>query len=425
MTPTADLTAIEMASRIRAGHLTAEAVTQACLERVAARDEDVRAWQYIDPEAALAQARHLDASAPDGLLHGIPVGVKDLLDTYDMPTGYGSDIYAHHQSSVDAAVVALARFAGAVILGKTVTTEFAAFKPNETRNPHNPAHTPGGSSSGSAAAVAAGMVPLAFGTQTAGSVIRPAAYCGVVGYKPTYGLLSTAGVKQLAWSLDTVGVFARSVADAAFFAGVLSDRALHTALGETGHPRIGLCRTPQWEEASPATAAALEEAADRLSRAGAHVSEMTLSYEFDTLLDAQKVIMAHEAARALAFERLHHREHLSGQLLALLDEGMNTSVDVYDASIRTVRHCLDRLRTLMADVDVLLTPSAPGEAPAGMATGDPVFCRLWTALGNPCVNVPGLTGPAGLPLGVQAVGMLDDDARTLAVADWIGDRLVA
>lgn len=424
MTPIADLTAIEMATRVRAGSLTAEAVSEACLEAVREREGAVQAWQYLDVGAVRAQVRQLDIGTPNGLLHGIPIGVKDIFDTWDMPTGYGSDIYAHHQPAVDAAVVASTRAVGGVIFGKTVTTEFAAFKANQTRNPHDPQRTPGGSSSGSAAAVAAGMVPLAFGTQTAGSVIRPASYCGVVGYKPTFGLLPPAGVKTFAWSLDTVGVFARSVPDAAFFAGVLSERPLHTALGETGHPRIGLCRTPQWEEAGPGTMNALEQAVQRLSRSGAEVSESVLSYEFDSLLDAQKVIMAYEGARALAFERFAHGERLSASLRGLLEEGAAITAEVYDAAVATARLCRQRLQACMDGVDVLLAPSVQDEAPRGTGTGDPVFNRIWTLLGTPCVNVPGLHGKGGLPVGVQIIGAIGDDARALAVADWVMDRIV-
>src|SRR5216684_2101833 len=261
------LSARDAAREIAAGRLSAEALVAACLERIAAREPVVGAWHHLDRGAALAAARCCDTSAPSGPLHGIPVAVKDLIDTVDMPTGYGSAIYAGHRPAADASCVALARGAGAIVLGKTVTTEFACFTAGKTANPRNPAHTPGGSSSGSAAAVADGMAPLALGTQTAGSVIRPAAYCGCVGYKPSFGLINRAGVKPLADSLDTVGVLARTVEDAAFFAGVLSERpALRHLAVPSAAPRFGLYRTPVWEEAEPATVAAIDAARMALER---------------------------------------------------------------------------------------------------------------------------------------------------------------
>src|SRR3954453_2841624 len=232
------LSAREAAREIAAGRLRAEALMTACLERIAAREAVVGAWQYLDPEAALEAARRCDASPPSGPLHGVPIAVKDLIDTEDMPTGYGSAIYAGHRPAADAACVALARSAGAIVIGKTVTTEFACFTPGKTANPRNPAHTPGGSSSGSAAAVGDGMVPLAFGTQTAGSVIRPAAFCGIVGYKPSFGTIPRAGVKMLCDSLDTVGTMARNVEDVAFLTGVLSDRPTLIDLAMPEKPRI-------------------------------------------------------------------------------------------------------------------------------------------------------------------------------------------
>jgi amidase len=250
----------DAAAAIAANRLGAEDYAAAWLERVAAREGEVGAFQHFDREALLAAARRCDNEPPRGPLHGIPVAVKDVIDTFDMPTGYGSPIYREHQPTTDAACVALARAAGAVVFGKTVSTEFAYFTPGKTTNPHNPAHTPGGSSSGSAAAVGAGMVPLAFGTQTAGSILRPASYCGAVGYKPSFGLVPRAGVKALAGSLDTVGVMSRSVADAAFFIGVLTDRRALRDIAAPLPPRIGLCRTPMWDEAEPAAVAALDRA---------------------------------------------------------------------------------------------------------------------------------------------------------------------
>ena len=313
------LSAREAARQIAERRITAEELAAACIERIEAREAVVGAWQYLDREAALMAARRRDAEPPRGPLHGIPIAVKDLIDTVDMPTAYGSPIYRGHRPATDASCVALARAAGAVVLGKTVTTEFAAFTPGKTANPRNPAHTPGGSSSGSAAAVADGMAPLAFGTQTAGSVIRPGAYCGCVAYKPSFGLINRAGVKPLADSLDTVGVFARTVEDAAFFAGVLAERpALRHLTAPQTAPRFGLYRTPVWDQAEPATAAALDAARSALEEAGAVVTELAIAPEHHGLTETQNTIMRFEMARALAYERIEHSAELSPRLAQLI-----------------------------------------------------------------------------------------------------------
>jgi amidase len=416
----ADLGAGEAAARIAAGTLTAEVLAEALLARIAERDPAVEAWQFLDPDAVRTAARRYDRERPGGPLGGVPIGVKDIIDTHDMPTGYGSALYAGHRPAWDAACVALARGAGAIVMGKTVSTEFAALAPGKTKNPYNAAHTPGGSSSGSAAAVAAGMVPLAIGTQTAGSVIRPAAFCGVVGYKPSYGLIDGAGVKRLAASLDTVGTFARSVADAALFASVLADRP---ALAEVAVPttlRVGLYRTPDWDGVDAATQAAIGEAAARLAAMGATVVERAAIPDHATLLAAQTTIMAWETARALAFERLYRLDRLAPATQTMLRAGDATTLAACDAAragMPAHRAAFDRL---FGDCDVLLTPSAPGEAPEGLAsTGNALFNRVWTALGTPCVTLPAGFGPHGLPLGVQIVGRPGEDARTLAAAGFV------
>ncbi|MGH7112935.1 MAG: amidase, partial [Stellaceae bacterium] len=332
MTDPRSLSAREAARQIAEGKLTAEALVGAYLDRIAERESVVGAWEYLDRARALTEARQRDREPPRGPLHGVPIAVKDLIDTADMPTAYGSPIYRGHQPAADAACVALARAAGAVVLGKTVTTEFATFTPGKTANPRNPAHTPGGSSSGSAAAVADGMAPLALGTQTAGSVIRPAAFCGVVGYKPSFGLISRAGVKPLADSLDTVGVLARTIDDAAFLAGVLTERPASRHLALPPHaPRFGLYRTPVWNEAEPETAAALDAARAALERAGARVEEIAIAPEHHGLSEAQDKIMGFETVRALADERLRHGAELSPRLAQLLDAGMAVGADEYDA----------------------------------------------------------------------------------------------
>jgi amidase len=417
-----ELGAREAARRLAAREITAEDLARACLARIEERESTVGAWIHLDPDAALAQARKLDAGPVLGALHGLPIGVKDIMDTIDMPTCYGSAVYPGHRPAADAAGVALARAAGALILGKTVSTEFAWFHPGKTANPRDPRCTPGGSSSGSAAAVADAMAPLAFGTQTAGSIVRPASYCGVVGYKPTYGTLPRAGIKPLAESLDTLGVMARSPGDAALLVGALSGRDLLPAPGAPA-PRIALCRTHEWAAAQPETAAALEHAAKAAAGAGAKVVDLDLPREFAGLLQAQIDLMNYEAYRALASDRVHHLDGLSGTLKKLLDAAGRVDAARYDAARALAAGCRAMLGDVFADADVILAPSAQGEAPRGLAaTGDPIFCRVWTLLGVPALNIPCSRGPNGLPVGVQVIGRIGDDARALAAAEWLHRR---
>lgn len=411
----------ELAAAIARRDITVEAVVRQFIDRIEAREAAVRAWQFFDAGLAIAQARQLDRQPVAGPLYGIPVGVKDLMDTVDMPTTYGSPIYAAHRPVADAGCVAASRTAGAVIMGKTVTTEFATYQPGPTANPRVAAgagpHTPGGSSSGSAAAVAAGMVPVAFGTQTAGSIVRPAAYCGVVGYKPTHGTLPLAGIKPLAPSLDTVGVLARTVADAAFFVGALARLPLMPGPAPGTRLRVGLCRTMHWDRASPAAREALEQAGRTLERAGAVLIDVSLPPPCDGLTAAQIDIMGYEAAAAFAPEARTAADRFSSGFAALLATGQQIDGERFlaaQALAAASRHALSRV---FDSVDILLAPSAEGEAPAGLgATGDPVFNRMWSLLGNPCVHVPTATGPAGLPLGVTVIGPRWADARTLAAA---------
>src|SRR6266849_3773930 len=419
MNPLHELTSVEATQAIAAGTITSEALVTAYFERITAREERVRAWEYLDPEAALAQARARDRSPAQSPLHGVPIGIKDLIDTSDMPTSYGSPIYAGYRPAWDAASVALLRAAGAVILGKTVTTEFAMFTPGKTANPHNEAHTPGGSSSGSAAAVADMMVPLALGTQTAGSIIRPASFCGVVGYKPTHGQFPVAGIKALSQTLDTLGGFARSVADVVLLRAVLVGGPVQLPELERA-PRIGLCRTPQWSFATDATRAALEIAGQQLGAAGAEVRPLALPPAFENLAAAQETIQIFEGARCCAYELTAHRDQLSAKLLELLAPAEGLSYAAYADALALAETCRRRLEALFTDHDVLLVPSAPGEAPAGLeATGNPLFNRMWTLLHTPAVTLPGHTGPNGLPVGVQVIGPPGMDDRLLAMAAWI------
>ena len=417
------LSASEAAGEIARGELDSETLVLACLDRIAERDDVVGAWQVVDPEAAVRQARDRDASTARGPLHGVPVAVKDLIDTADLPTCYGSRIHAGHRPAADAECVARLRRAGAVVLGKTVTTEFAAFAPGRTVNPLDPRRTPGGSSSGSAAAVADGMVPVALGTQTAGSVVRPASFCGVFGLKPTYGTVPTAGVRPLSDSLDTVGWFARTPEDLQLLRRVLGDTRHPDDDGALGpRPRIGFVRTPQWPDAEASTRERIEQAVERLAGA-AQVEERALPAQFEDLLPAQMTIMEREAAAALDVEWRGSRGDLSDELTRLLERGHAVSDAEYERALLLADACRADLPEVLAGLDFVLTPSAVGEAPLGRATGDPVFCRTWTLLGVPTVSVPGLTGPSGMPLGVQVVTGRGADGRAVAAAAWLAPQL--
>lgn len=421
------LSACAAASLIADKRITSEALVRACLNRIERRESVVGAWQHLDPEYALQQARALDRGPQRGLLHGLPVGVKDLMDTVDMPTRYGTPIYESHRPASDAACVALTRAAGGVVMGKTVIPEFSCYTPGKTANPHNFKHTPGGSSSGSAAAIADFMVPLAFGTQTEGSIIRPAAYCGVVGYKPSFGLICRAGVKALVDSLDTVGVLARTVPDAALFTAALTDRPnLLVGAAPLPPPRVGICRTYEWKEAAPETAEALEAAAGTLSRAGASVKDVQLPKAFGELNAAHVVILKFEVARALAYERQNHSSSFSVDFATLMKSCEQCSVEDYDKAIKIAQTCRRELATVFANFDILIAPSAVGEAPEGLGfTGSRIFNRIWSALLVPCVHVPFFKGPRGLPVGVQVTGPFGEDAKTLAIANWTHNHLAA
>jgi Asp-tRNA(Asn)/Glu-tRNA(Gln) amidotransferase A subunit family amidase len=425
----ADLTATEAAQRLRGGSLTATALTEALLARIAAREPALQAFAWLDPAAARRAAARADAAARSGSplppLHGLAFAVKDVLDTADMPSQYGSAAWAGHRPRADAAAVALARRAGAIILGKTVTTEFATRHPGPTRNPRNPAHTPGGSSSGSAASVAAGFVPLAFGTQTAGSIIRPAAFCGVVGFKPGFGTLHRAGMKVMSESLDTIGVLARSTADCALAMAALTGRDFGDPARPPGTaPRLALCLGPTADQAAPETLALMDRAAAAAARAGAVVTPLTLPPAVVAGLAAHPVVMNGESAAALAWEL----DHAAPQLSPILRETMAKGQAHGAAAIEAGRAAFAAARAAIADAiapfDAILTPSAPGEAPAGLGwTGDPAFNALWTLLHLPCVTVPAGTGPQGLPLGVQVVTAAGQDGAALAWAEWVRQAL--
>jgi len=418
----AHLTASDAVARLAAGTLTAEALTRACLEQARAGAE-IKAWAWLDPEQALAQARAVDRVGHKGRLAGVPVGIKDIIDTVDMPTEHGSPIYRGNRPFADAACVALIRAASGVILGKTVTTEFANRHPGPTVHPHNPDHTPGGSSSGSAAAVADFQVPLALGTQTGGSVIRPAAFCGVIGYKPSFGEFSRVGIKMQCHNLDTLGIICRSLEDVALLRGVLLAQEPHRVDRRSAVPRIGFCRTPAWEYADGDTHALLERAAAVLASAGATVRDVALTPS--DIFDHHRRIFEFEAARNYAYEYEEHGEKLSPALRdGLLARGRALPLAAYIEAIETAEGFRRYLDDVFAEVDILLTPSAAGEAPQGLgSTGDPRFNAIWTLAWTPCLTLPAGNGRKGLPLGVQLMGPRFRDETLLDAAAWVEARL--
>jgi amidase len=416
------LTATEATTRLSVGTLTAECLVRDCLEQAHARAE-VKAWVWLDAEQALAQARAVDRAGRPGLLKGVPVGVKDVIDTVDMPTQHGSPIYRGHRPFADAACVALIRAAGGVILGKTVTTEFANRHPRETAHPHNPAHTPGGSSSGSAAAVADFQVPVGLGTQTGGSTIRPAAFCGVIGYKPSFGEFSRVGIKMQCHNLDTLGVICRSLEDVALMRAVLLAQHPHGVDRGSAAPRIGFCRTPAWDHANTDTQALLERTASRLAAAGAMVRDVALTPA--DILDHHRRIFEFEAARNYAYEYEIHGDKLSTALRdGLLTPGRRLPLSAYVEAIETAEAFRRNLEDLFSEFDVLLAPSAVGEAPEGLAsTGDARFNAIWTLAWTSCVTLPAGTGRKGLPLGIQLIGPRFRDEALLDAAAWVEARL--
>jgi Asp-tRNA(Asn)/Glu-tRNA(Gln) amidotransferase A subunit family amidase len=435
------LSASEAARLTRDGVISSEQLVEACLTRVREVDEQVQAWAFLDPDYALAQARAADelrlSGKPIGPLHGVPVGIKDIFDTADMPTEYGSPLYVGNTPSRDATVVARLRAAGAVIMGKTVTTEFAFLAPGKTRNPHNPEHTPGGSSSGSAAAVAAGMAPLALGSQTNGSTIRPAAFCGVVGFKPTHGLISRHGVLALSRTLDHVGLFARTIDDIALLAEQLAGhderdpdtrpRArmpfVQVAAEEPPlEPMFAFVKTPYWERVDEETKEGFAEIIEQL---GGRVEEVEL---FPSAVDAwewHRIIMEAEMAANLTREYEKGRDRLSAPLRAQLERGREVRAIDYQRAIARIQPIHGSFVELFEQrYDAILTPAAPGAAPQGLgSTGDPSFCTLWTLCGMPAINLPLLESSNGLPVGVQLVGPRDGDAKLLRTARWLAAKV--
>jgi Asp-tRNA(Asn)/Glu-tRNA(Gln) amidotransferase A subunit family amidase len=429
---------------IDSGLLSSEQLVEACFARIDLIEETIGAWAHIDRETALRQAREADAFRMRGLqlgaLHGLPVGIKDIIDTVDYPTERGTILHRGRQPDRDATLVSLLKEAGAIVFGKTVSTEMAVYAPGKTRNPHNPEHSPGGSSSGSAAAVAAAMAPLAVGTQTNGSIIRPASYCGVYGFKPSFARISRHGVLEQSPPLDTIGVFARDLDDLALIADVLMRfDAQDPAMRPIAPPRIGkvlasevpadphfaFLRTPAWEQVEQVTKDGLRELIDEVNQARTGTIEVIdLPTDFEQLYEDHRQVMEGDLARSFADEYARGKNDLSDVLREMIERGQQVQASAYQAALERKADYMEFLDELLYDFDAILTPSATGPAPAGIeATGSPIMSTIWTFCGMPALNLPLLRTPEGLPMGVQAVGPVDDDARLFRHARWLLDVL--
>lgn len=430
------LNAVEAAEAIRAGEITSEQLVQACLDHIADVEDTVRAWAFLDPEHALKQARDADLALRKGEalspLHGVPVGVKDIFDTDDMPTEDGTVLHVGRKPAIDATVVSLLRAAGAVIMGKTVTAELAVYAPGKTTNPHDPARTPGGSGSGSAAAVAAHMAPLAIGTQTNGSVIRPASYCGVCGYKPTHGLISRHLVLQQSRPLDQVGVFGRTIEDVALITEQLMafdehdpdtrprarPKLIETMVQEPPvPPELAFVKTPVWDHADKDTQAAFMDLVEHL---GENIAEVTLPAMFNDAISWHRTIMEADLARSFKREYENGKDKLSAILCEMIERGQSCLAVDYNDAVGQVSVLNGVLAQIFEKYDAIVTPATTGEAPIGLeSTGSPIFCTIWTLCGTPAITLPLLQGASGMPIGVQLVGPKGDDARLLRTARWL------
>ena len=437
-----ELSATEAARKIRDGEITSEELVQACLARIEKFEPAICAWVHLDAEIARDQARARDearaAGADIGPLHGVPVGVKDIFDTCDWPTENGTVLDAGRRPTEDCAAVTLLKEAGAVIMGKTATTELAAFEPTVTTNPHDPSRTPGGSSSGSVAAIASGMVPLALGSQTNGSIIRPASFCGIVGFKPTRGRISRHGVLSTSPVMDHVGVFARSVPDVALIAETLMAYDVRDAgMRPCGRPRLvetvaggppvtpalGFVKSPVWDRAEETTKAAFAELAEAL---GDDCEEVDLPGPFDAAVDLYETIIEADMSKCLAPYYARGKDALSDGMRDRLEAGQEVRAVDYLRAIDGIEILNAGLDRMFDDYDAIITPAAIGEAPVGLgATGDPIFCTVWTFCGAPAITLPLMEGPNGMPLGVQLVGPRGDDARLLRTAEWLVQRVAA
>jgi Asp-tRNA(Asn)/Glu-tRNA(Gln) amidotransferase A subunit family amidase len=417
-------TAVELSEKIAAGQTTSVAIVQDCLNRIKARDPDVRAWAHVDPDLALRQARACDDQPRRSPLHGVPVGIKDIFDTYDMPTSYGSQIYKDFRPTMDTALVGLMRRAGMVILGKCRTTEFASPVPVGVRNPHDFARSPGVSSSGSAAAVADFMVPLALGSQTGGSTILPAAFCGVVGYKSSLTGLDRGGVRHLRPTLDTMGLFARSVADIAALRSILTGMQPEAAVKSLKDVRVGVCRTPNWDQAQPETVNALDTAARKLAAAGAKLHDAEMSPVFDGINQSFNVISGVEALRAMAAEARDHLATMNDWIKDSLTAASKHGQGTYDKAQLHAVQCQRATAEMFTHCDILITPSTAGEAIADVVSvSNSAFNRIWTLMHVPCVTIPAFTGPNGMPVGLQLVGPVGSDDRVISLSQVVAGAL--
>ncbi|WHS29916.1 amidase [Brucella sp. NM4] len=419
------LDARDIAAAVASGALTTRAVTEAFLERIADRDGPVMAWQHLDAARARAAADAMDASGAKGALAGVPIGVKDVIDTADMPTGYGTSIYEGFQPPWDAPAVQITRNAGGLILGKTVSTELAMASPNKTRNPHNPAHTPGGSSSGSCAAVAAGMVPLAYGTQTSGSVIRPASFCGVTAFKPTFGAINTVGIKVLCHGLDTLGILSRNIGDAAHCAAVLTGKSELATLTAPARPRIGVLLGTRLEKAEAYAIDIVNRLASVAEASGADVTVLAAPSWFDGIFDLHEAVMGWEVTQSLVSETSRHWDRLTPVTRAMMEDQGRVDEARYRAAMGEIPGIRLMMDAILSRFDAVLTLAAPGEAPEGTPTGDPIFNRLWSVLQVPLICLPAGKGPKGLPVGVQLVGARGADHRLASAALFVETVLAA
>jgi amidase len=418
------LTAAELSGKLENKQTTSVSIVQDCLNRIAAREPDIRGWAYLDPEAALSQARTCDAQPRRSPLHGIPIGIKDIFDTYDMPTAYGSSIYKDFRPTMDTAVIGLMRRAGMVILGKCTTTEFASPVPVGVRNPHDFNRSPGVSSSGSAAAVADFMTPLALGSQTGGSTILPAAFCGVVGYKASLTAIDRGGVRHLRPTLDTMGLFARSIADIALLRSALCGTPLALLRRDVRGVRLGVCRTMNWKQAQPESVRALESAAHNLAAAGAKMHEVEMPAVFADINQSFNVISGVEASRAMTIEARDNFSELNYWIQDSLTAAKRVDQTQFDKAQFHVVQCQRAMAEVFRDCDAIITPSTSGEAAADLfSVSNSAFNRIWTLLHVPCVTIPAFEGPNGMPVGLQVVGLVGDDDRVLALSQGIAEAL--
>ena len=423
--PLNEWTASEIVAAVNSGKVTCEDITRACLDRIAAREPEVHAWSHCDPDQAIAAAKKLDRHGAKGPLAGVPFGVKDIIDSADMPTEWGTPIHRGRQPERDAACIALSRKAGGLLLGKTVTTEFANLHPGPTRNPHDLNRTPGGSSSGSAAAVADFMVPIAIGTQTTGSTTRPASFCGIIGYRPTWGDMRLHGVMEASASVDTLGILARSLDDVALYRDVLLGIPPVAIERPTRPPRIGFCRTHNWDQNEPSTRKSLEDAAQTLSRAGADVRDVELPPHFSGLNAAHRWITSFEFSRTFTWEIEHHWDEISDTLRGgRIKDGFSVPIETYHEMKALAERCRGETDTLFADYDILLSASAFGEAPLGWSAfvGVPVF-QMWTLLHVPSITLPVFKGPHGMPVGAQLIARRRNDRGLFAASQWVQQHL--